>query len=86
MTANVRIAGPERRNVVRLPVEAVFLSEGQPIVFKMDAGQPHSTPVTLGLSDLAYVEVLGGISLGDSIALEDPAIAAERARNPTRRR
>jgi HlyD family secretion protein len=86
MTANVRIAGPERQNVVRLPVEAVFLSEGQPIVFKMDAGQPHSTPVTLGLSDLAYVEVLGGISLGDSIALEDPAIAAERARNPTRRR
>lgn len=86
MTANVRIAGPDRRNVVRVPVEAVFLSEGKPVVFKLAAGQPHSTPVTLGLSDLSFVEVLTGAAPGDSIALEEPAIAAERARNPTRRR
>ena len=86
MTANVRIAGPERHDAVRVPVEAVFLSEGHPVVFKLDSGHPHSTPVILGLSDLSYVEVLSGVSPGDSIALEDPAIAAERARSPTRRR
>ena len=86
MTANVRITGPERLDAVRVPVEAVFLSEGLPVVFKLDAGHPHSTPVTLGLSDLSFVEVLTGLSPGDSIALEDPAIAAERARSPSRRR
>jgi hypothetical protein len=36
--------------------------------------------VTLGLSDLSYVEILEGISEGDSVALEDPAEAARRAR------
>lgn len=86
MTANVRIAGPRRHDVVRAPVEAVFLSEGRPIVFKLDAGQPHSTPVTLGLSDLSYVEILSGLAPGDSLALEDPTVAAERAANPARRR
>jgi hypothetical protein len=32
------------------------------------------------------VEVLSGLAAGDSIALEDPVAAAERARNPARRR
>jgi hypothetical protein len=32
------------------------------------------------------VELAGGLAAGDSIALEDPVAAAERARNPARRR
>jgi hypothetical protein len=42
--------------------------------------------VTLGLSDLFYVEIVSGLAVGDSIALEDPAAAIDRARNPARRR
>lgn len=79
MTANVRITGPTRRDVVRLPVEAVFLSEGQPIVYKLVGGKPERTPVELGLGDLSWVEVLRGVMPGDSVALEDPVAAAERA-------
>lgn len=79
MTANVRIAGPARRDVVRLPVEAVFLSEGLPVVHKLVDGRPERTPVTLGLGDLSWVEVLSGVAAGDSVALEDPVAAAERA-------
>lgn len=86
MTANVRIAGPTRDNVVRAPVEAVFLSEGHPIVYKLVNGRPERTPVTLGLGDLSYVEILSGVAPGDSVALEDPAAAAARAANPARRR
>jgi len=79
MTANVRIAGPARRGVVRLPVEAVFLSEGLPVVYRLVNGAPERTPVELGLGDLAFVEVLRGVAPGDSVALEDPVAAAERA-------
>lgn len=86
MTANVRIAGPTRRDVVRVPVEGVFFKEGKPIIHRASGGQTQETPVTLGLSDLSHVEILAGIAPGDSIALEDPAIAAERAGNPARRR
>jgi multidrug efflux pump subunit AcrA (membrane-fusion protein) len=79
MTANVRINGPVRRNVIRLPVEAVFLSEGQPVIYRLVAGKPERTPVELGLGDLSYVQVLRGVAVGDSVALEDPVAAAERA-------
>jgi HlyD family secretion protein len=86
MTANVRISGPVRRDVVRVPVEAVLLQEGKPVVYKIGGSGPHAVAVTLGLSDLFYVELTGGLAPGDSIALEDPVAAAERARNPARRR
>ena len=85
MTANVRIRGPSRREVVRVPVEAVFLVDGKPVVYKLAGGDPERTPVTLGLSDLSWAEVLTGVSPGDSVALEDPELAASRAANPTRR-
>ena len=86
MTANVRISGPVRTGTLRVPVEAVLLKEGKPVVYKLGGSGPQPAPVTLGLSDLSYVEVLSGLAAGDSIALEDPVAAAERARNPARRR
>ena len=86
MTANVRISGPLRREALRVPVEAVLLKEGKPVVYKLGGSGPQPVPVTLGLSDLSYVEVLSGLAAGDSIALEDPVAALERARNPARRR
>jgi HlyD family secretion protein len=79
MTANVQISGPTREDVVRLPVEAIFFAEGQPITYKVVDGEPESTSVTLGLSDLDHVEILDGINAGDSVALEDPVEAARRA-------
>jgi HlyD family secretion protein len=80
MTANVQIAGPSRDDVIRIPVEAVFFVEGSPIVYRVAAGDTDATPVTLGLSDLSYVEILDGLQEGDSVALEDPREAARRAR------
>jgi HlyD family secretion protein len=84
MTANVSIAGPVRDDALRIPVEAVFFVEGQPTAYRVSGGVPAPTPLTLGLTDLAYVEILDGLAEGDSIALEDPAVAARRA--ATRRR
>jgi HlyD family secretion protein len=85
MTANVRIRGPARENIVRVPVEAVLLDEGNPVVYTVSgAGEPARTPVTLGLSDLTHVEILTGVAPGDSVALEDPAVAAERAARVSR--
>ncbi|HET8713139.1 MAG TPA: efflux RND transporter periplasmic adaptor subunit [Gemmatimonadales bacterium] len=86
MTANVRISGPVRSETLRVPVEAVLLQEGKSVVYKLGGSGPQPVPVTLGLSDLYYVEVLSGLAAGDSIALEDPGVALERARNPARRR
>jgi RND family efflux transporter MFP subunit len=86
MTANVRIRGPVRTDVLRAPVEAVFLHEGRPVVYRLRGGDPERVSIRLGLSDLSHVEVLDGLAPGDSLALEDPAAAAERAQSLTRRR
>ena len=86
MTANVRISGPVRTGTVRVPVEAVLLKEGKPVVYKLSGSGPQPVPVTLGLSDLYYVEIVQGLAAGDSIALKDPVAAVDRARNPARRR
>ncbi|MDH3497050.1 MAG: efflux RND transporter periplasmic adaptor subunit [Gemmatimonadota bacterium] len=79
MTANVRIAGPVRNDVVRVPVEAVFYAEGKPFVYKLAGAGTERTEVTLGLSNLSFVEIVNGLTAGDSVALEDPAVAARRA-------
>jgi len=84
MTANVRIQGPTRQSVTRVPVEAVFLHEGLPVVYRLAGGDPERTAVRLGLSDLSFVEILDGVAAGDSIALEDPVAAVERARRISR--
>ena len=73
-------------SVVRVPVEAVLLKEGKPVVYKLGNRGPQPVPVILGLSDLYYVEIVNGLAAGDSIALEDPLAAVDRARNPARRR
>jgi HlyD family secretion protein len=86
MTANVAISGPSRDDVTRVPVEAVFISEGNPVVYRITGAEYERTPVTLGLSDLSFVEILDGVTLGDTVALEDPVAALERASNPARRR
>lgn len=85
MTANVKITGPSRQDVVRVPVEAVFLSEGLPIVYRVRGDTTDRVPVELGLSDLSFVEILDGLAPGDSVALEDPVAARERAASISRR-
>jgi hypothetical protein len=40
MTANVRISGPVRTEALRVPVEAVLLKEGKPVVYKLSGSGP----------------------------------------------
>ncbi len=86
MTANVRIDGPLKSDAVRVPVEAVFLVDGKPLVYRLTGGEPERVPVRLGLSDLTFVEIVEGVAVGDSVALEDPAAAMARAESVSRRR
>ncbi|HEV8509323.1 MAG TPA: hypothetical protein VGQ48_02615 [Gemmatimonadales bacterium] len=45
MTANVRISGPVRTEALRVPVEAVLLKEGKPVVYKLSgSGPPGNGP------------------------------------------
>jgi len=72
MTANIDIRGERKEDVLTIPVEAVFRVDRADVVYRIENGLPVSTPVTLGLVDLARAEVTDGLSEGDLVTLEEP--------------
>ena len=55
---------------LRVPRLALQTFENETVVFVKEGGEFHAEPVQIGRMDDAYVEVLSGISDGDSIVIE----------------
>ncbi|MEJ1088461.1 hypothetical protein WDU99_09050 [Microbacterium sp. Mu-80] len=62
----------ERVDVPALPLEAVAGTRGQGQVYLSRDGAPH--PVTLGITDGAFIEVTGGLAVGDVVFVPSPSI------------
>jgi HlyD family secretion protein len=71
MTADVEVIAAESRDTLLVPVQALReLSPGQYTVFVVNAnGEPEMRSVEVGLSDLANVEILSGLELGEAVSL-----------------
>lgn len=70
MTAAVRIITDRRDHVLMVPNRAVKLSNGQPYVVVLVEGQMIQTPVTVGLSNESYSEILSGdVREGDTLVI-----------------
>jgi RND family efflux transporter MFP subunit len=69
MFADVTILLKEEVNVVLVPRAAVTSFEGQDIVFVLsdDGTTARVRPVTLGLSDAARIQIVEGLSIGETI-------------------
>ncbi len=87
MTAAVSILGEDRKNVLVIPIRAVFTNDDdEDIVYllpkegksKTDKAQAPTqtngipTRVKLGANDMQMVEVISGLKEGDKIMLNDP--------------
>lgn len=86
MSANVRITGTKRENVLLLPVEAVITEEGGSFVLVQTekGAPPRKQPVELGLSDGERVEIASGLSDGDTVVIASSRYSrAERSRQGT---
>ncbi len=72
MTANVNIVEKVRRNVIRLPVDAVRRDKDGTFVLVKENGQGKSSlrKVGTGLSDENFVEITSGISEQDIVIVE----------------
>lgn len=55
-----------------IPVQSVHRGEQGSLVYLAAHGRYRPTPVTLGRSSELFVEVLGGLSVGDQVLLRDP--------------
>ncbi|MBX6377162.1 MAG: efflux RND transporter periplasmic adaptor subunit, partial [Clostridia bacterium] len=76
MTATVRLVVAEKANTLLVPAEAVLERPGGPVVERVEGDRLVTVPVTLGLRNERWAEVLGGLSEGDRVAV---AVAQPRA-------
>ena len=60
------------------PLEAVFLRDGGPVVFRRSGGRTVETPVRLGRRNARQVEIIEGASEGDHLSTIDPAAAGAK--------
>jgi len=67
-------------NVLRVPVEAVFYEQGEPVCYLWSGGRAVRQSVTVGASDGKQIIVKGGLKAGDRVMLTDPATALARNR------
>lgn len=81
MTARVDIRVGERRDVVRLPVNALFERDGMTMVNALRGGRAELRQVELGEQNRQFAEVVAGVGEGDRVLIvgepgDDPAGAA----------
>jgi len=67
---DVRIVTNEKQNTLAVPERAAFRRSGQWYVFRVEGGAAKMAPITIGLKNDTYAEVLEGIALTDTIVTE----------------
>ncbi len=59
----------EKKDVTAIPVDAILNQAGKRLVVKIVDGKARLTPVSIGIQDEDYVEVLIGVSVGEMVAV-----------------
>jgi multidrug efflux pump subunit AcrA (membrane-fusion protein) len=68
MTASVRIALPER-TALALPARAIRREGGRSVVYRLEDRTPVASPVQVGWRDGPWIEIVSGLSEGDTVLL-----------------
>jgi len=96
MTANTRIVTAARDNVLRVPVQALrFSPQGlrhsdgntkpgpRASVWMLHAGRPEKIPITTGLSDGSFAEVVSGdLKPGDQVVVDEAGRGGQDGSSP----
>ncbi len=74
MTANIEIQGDHRESILTVPVEAVFKKAGRYVAYVLDGSEdePVEREVVTGISNISTVEIVEGLSEGETVTLYDP--------------
>jgi len=73
MSANVTIIGKTSKDVVTVPIQAIFQDENRNSIVYIIKSDTLITPqiVKTGINDLEKVEIIEGITVGDTISLKE---------------
>ena len=72
MTSILSIPVASVENALSVPLSAVFTERGERYVYVKREEEFEKRPVQIGISDLSFAEVQGGLQAGDVVALELP--------------
>lgn len=75
MSANVTIIGKTSKDVITVPIQAIFQDENGNSIIYIIKSDTLITPqiVKTGINDLEKVEIIEGIAVGDTISLKEKA-------------
>lgn len=76
ISAKVEIQVDTRPDALFVPLQCVFLESGKHYVNLQAADGVRRREVELGISNDAYVEILGGLDVGDEVLLYNPNLPA----------
>jgi len=77
MTANVTIYLDVRKGVLAVPTKAVRRERGRSILYVLVDGRSQARPVKLGWREGQWVEVVKGVSEGQTVSLKGPGKKTE---------
>lgn len=81
ISAKAEIFIDERKDVLYVPIQCVFLDDGRYHAYVSDAtGAPATVEVEVGASNDTYIEITRGLSEGDRVLLYNPAIDTQGTR------
>lgn len=75
MTANITIIGESKKDIVVIPIRAIFSDEdGNDIVYKVvnDSLSTEGVHIRTGINDFSVVEIIDGVSEGEKVSLIEP--------------
>lgn len=72
MTANLSIPVASSQNALAVPLAAVFTELGDRYVYVKGGDKFEKRPVSVGVYDYDYAEILKGLAEGEIVALEQP--------------
>jgi multidrug efflux pump subunit AcrA (membrane-fusion protein) len=78
MSATAIIELDQLPDVIVIPDSAVFLRDGQSIVYAVDGRSIQPRPVTIARRSRDRVAITAGLSAGERIAMRDPTLEAAR--------
>ncbi|WP_150824615.1 efflux RND transporter periplasmic adaptor subunit [Megasphaera sp. DJF_B143] len=88
MTARVEINTAEKENALVVPIAALKTNDNGSYVLRVNtSGQTEQVPVTTGIYSDEYVEILSGLSEGDSVSVSynAPSKSSSQSSNSNRR-
>ena len=82
MTASLSIPIATATNALTVPLGAIFTEQAEQVAYVRNGETVERRPVSTGIYDYDFVEVLGGLKEGDTVSLELPAPAAGGVKTP----